>query len=129
MTILRVRVAPARRRGGQSYANRTGATYIGAKTTQPNPIDVRWSGKRRSAFEDAVIHFIKGGIAIENGYVGKLELEMPKDNKDSREKRAPKSLTDVLEALVKEEFAQNRRPIVDQIAAEAANRMLGQNSH
>lgn len=54
---------------------------------------------------------------------------MPKDNKDSREKRAPKSLTDVLEALVKEEFAQNRRPIVDQIAANAANRLLGQNSH
>ena len=85
--------------------------------------------EKKIGFEDAVIHFIKGGTAIENGYVGKLEPEMPKDNKDSREKRAPKSLTDVLEALVKEEFAQNRRPIVDQIAANAANRLLGQNSH
>ncbi len=54
---------------------------------------------------------------------------MPKDSKDSREKRTPKTLADVLEALVKEEFAQNRRPIVDQIAAEAANRLLGQQSH
>jgi len=54
---------------------------------------------------------------------------MRKDSKDSREKPAPKTLADVLEALVKEEFDQNRRPIIDQMAAEAANRLLAQQSH
>lgn len=129
MTILRARIAPGStpRRAKPCKPHRR---YLyGCQDDQTEPDRRRQNGKRRSAFEDAGIHFIKGGIAIENGYVGKLEPEMPKDNKDSREKRASKSLTDVLEALVKEEFAQNRRPIVDQIAAEAANRLLGQKSH
>ncbi len=54
---------------------------------------------------------------------------MPKDSNDSREKPATKTLADILEALVKEEFVHNRRAIVDQIVSDVANRVLEQNRH
>ena len=79
--------------------------------------------------EGAAIHFIKDDFVNEDDYVGNMEPNMAKASADSREKPAPKTLTDVLEALVKEEFDQNRRPIIDQMAAEAANRLLAQQSH
>ena len=54
---------------------------------------------------------------------------MPKAGDDPREKHAPRTLAHILESLVKEEFVRNRIPIVHQIAADAANRLLGQQSH
>lgn len=54
---------------------------------------------------------------------------MPKDSNDSRGKPATKTLTDILEALVKEEFVHNRRAIVDQIAYDVANRVLEEKRH
>lgn len=54
---------------------------------------------------------------------------MPKGTEESRKKYTRKTLTEVLEALVEEEFAQNRRAIVDQIAADAASRLLAQKPH
>ena len=54
---------------------------------------------------------------------------MPKGTEKSRKKSKHKTLTDILEALVEEEFAQNRRAIVDQIAADAASRLLAQQPH
>ena len=69
------------------------------------------------------------GLSIENEQSGKAEPEMPKAGDDPREKHAPKTLAHILESLVEEEFAQNRVPIVHQIAADAASRLLEQKSH